>query len=90
MNQFVYNMTMNVKDLNFAMDAMYKRTNYLRKFAKKNSKKIFLVTVGALYLFYNHQKQIEELESRIDQLEANLYELSEAGCSEDQPTPTEG
>ena len=42
MNQFVYNMTMNVKDLNFAMDAMYKRTNYLRKFAKKNSKKIYI------------------------------------------------
>lgn len=89
MNQFIYNMKLNMDDLNFAMDAMYKRTNYLRRFVKKNSAKIFFMSVCALGLFYNHQKQIEELESRIDQLEAKLYDFSEpveAECSEDEST----
>ena len=87
MNQLIVNMitTMNQHDLSIkVIDEALTKT---LRMARKNKRKIFLLSLLGVAGFYQHEKDILKLRKQVEELKDELdkhYEPSEAVCAFDE------
>lgn len=72
MNQAIFNTIMKVKDMDIAVDAIYRTSKRLTKAVKRNRGWIFLSTAAFAYCIYHHEKEIKKLDARIKELETEM------------------
>lgn len=72
MNQAIFNTIMKVKDMDIAMDALYKTSKKLIRAVRRNRGWIFASTIALGYCIYQHDEKIKKLDKRITELEYKM------------------
>ncbi|MBR5129520.1 MAG: hypothetical protein IKU67_05660 [Firmicutes bacterium] len=81
-NQTLVNMIMNMRDLDIAVDALFKGSKKLVRATKANKTLIFLSAITFGTLLYAQDKQVKKLEKRIAKLEYEFTPNVSEPCEE--------
>lgn len=81
-NQTLVNMIMNMRDMDIAVDALWKGSKKLIRATKANKTLIFLSAITFGTLLYAQDKQVKKLEKRITELEYKVVPDVSESCEE--------